>query len=97
MIVLDTSFIIDYFKGREKEAREKKILFCKILLFDIRAAEESSSIAAKLMAIGKDVNALDILIAGIAIANGADKIITRDSDFIEIAKVSDIEVMLYDI
>lgn len=129
MIVLDTSFLIDYFRGvkvtcslvdeediaittityheiltglkRKRSKREEKFFkrfFSEIrmLPFDVRAAEESSSIAARLTAIGKDVNALDILIAGIAIANGADKIITRDSDFETIAKVSDIEVVLYE-
>ena len=129
MIVLDTSFLIDYFRGvkvtcslvdeediaittityheiltglkRKRSKREEKFFkrfFSEIrmLPFDVRAAEESSSIAARLTAIGKDVNALDILIAGIAIANGADKIITRDSDFEIIAKVSDIEVVLYE-
>ena len=129
MIVLDTSFIIDYFRGveatyglidegediaittityheiltglkRKRSKKEEKIFKrffseVRILPFDIRAAEESSSIAAKLLAVGREVNALDILIAGIAIANGAEKIITKDSDFEEIARVSDIEVVLY--
>ncbi len=131
MIVLDTNFLIDYFRGvkatydlvdeeddiaittityheittglkRKRSKREEKFFKrffseVKILPFDVRAAEESSNIAARLMAIGKEVNALDILIAGIAIANGADKIITRDPDFEEIAKVSDINVVLYNI
>jgi len=131
MIVLDTSFVIDYFRGveatyglvnedddvvttaityheittglkRKRSKREEKFFKrffseVKVLPFDVRAAEESSSIAARLMAIGIEINALDILIAGIAIANGADKIITRDPDFKEIAKVSDIEVLLYDV
>lgn len=130
MIVLDTSYLIDYFRGvkatydlvdeeddiaitaityheilaglkRKRSKREEKFFKrffseVKILLFDVNAADESSSIAARLMAIGREVNALDILIAGIAIANGADKIITRDQDFEEIAKVSDIEVVLYE-
>jgi len=130
MIVLDTSFLIDYFRGvkatydlvdeeddvaittityheilaglkRKRSKREEKFFKrffseVKILPFDVKAAEESSSIAAKLIAIGREVNALDILIAGIAIANGANKIITRDPDFEEIAKVSDIEVVLYE-
>ena len=129
MIVLDTSFIIDYFRGveatydlvdegeevttttityheiltglkRKRSKKEEKVFKrffseIRILPFDDKAAEESSSIAAKLLAIGKEINALDVLIAGIAIANGAEKIITRDSDFEEIAKVSDIEVVLY--
>ena len=130
MIVLDTSFLIDYLRGveatydltdeeneiaittvtyheimvglkRNRSKREEKFfrrLFSevKILPFDIKAAEESSSIAARLMAIGKEINALDILIAGIAIANGADRIITRDTDFKEVAKISDIDVVLYE-
>ena len=130
MIVLDTSFLIDYFRGveathdlvdeddvdvaittityheiltglkRRKSKKEEKFFKrffseVRILPFDVKAAEESSSIAVRLMALGKEVNALDILIAGIAIANGAEKIVTRDSDFEEIAKVSDIEVILY--
>ncbi len=129
MIVLDTSYIIDYLRGvdaardlvgdgdeiaitvvtyheimtglkRKKRRREEKILRrflseIRILPFDINAADESSSIAARLMAVGKAVNALAILIAGIAIASGAEKIITGDSDFLEIAKVSNIEVVLY--
>ncbi|BAJ50778.1 hypothetical protein CSUB_C0921 [Candidatus Caldarchaeum subterraneum] len=49
----------------------------------LRAAEESSEIAARLLASGKEVNALDILIAGIAVANGIEKIATRDKDFLE--------------
>jgi len=130
MMVLDTSFLIDYLRGvratydlvdeendvvittvtyheimvglkRRKSKKEEKFfkrLFSevKILQFDVKAAEESSSIAARLMAIGREVNALDILIAGIAIANGADKIITRDPDFEEIAKVSDVDIVLYE-
>ena len=129
MIVLDTSFLIDYFRGveatydlvsedddvavttityheilaglkRKRSKKEEKFFKrffseVKILPFDVKAAEESSSIAARLMAIGREVNALDILIAGIAIANGADKIITSDEDFKEIAKVSDLDVVLY--
>lgn len=130
MIVLDTSFLIDYFRGveatydlvsedddvavttityheilaglkRKRSKKEEKFFKrffseVKTLPFDVKAAEESSSIAARLMAIGREVNALDILIAGIAIANGADKIITRDTDFEEIAKVSDVGIVLYE-
>jgi len=40
----------------------------------VKAAEGSSNIAAKLSAIGREVNALDVLIAGIAVANGIEKI-----------------------
>jgi len=129
MNLVDTSFLIDYFKGVEavkglvtageqyvttvitfheimtglKRARAKKeesffkriLSRMTVLEFDVRAAEESSTIAAKLEAIGMSVNALDILIAGIAVANGVSKIVTRDRDFLEIAKVADIDVLTY--
>ena len=42
---------------------------------------------ARLLNIGKIVNTLDVLIAGIAVTNGADKIVSRDKDFLEISKV----------
>jgi len=74
MIILDTSFLIDY---------------------DLNAADKSSEIMAKLLSSGKAVNALDVLIAGIAIANGADKIATRDGDFGEISKIAKLEVRVY--
>jgi len=74
MIILDTSFLIDY---------------------DLNAADKSSEIMAKLLSSGKAINALDVLIAGIAIANGADKIATRDGDFGEIAKIAKLEVHVY--
>lgn len=33
--------------------------------------------------------------AGIAIWNGADKIVSRDKDFLEIAKVTELEIEVY--
>ncbi len=38
---------------------------------------------------------MDLLIAGIAIANGVEKIATRDKDFLEIEKITDLEVIIY--
>jgi predicted nucleic acid-binding protein len=128
MIVLDTSVIIDYFKGKNKsfdivgtsdavttvityheilsgikhkKARKEEMLLrrffsdIKILDFDIRASEESSEVMARLLSIGITVNTLDVLIAGIAIRNGADKIVSRDLDFVEIAKVTGLEIEVY--
>ena len=59
------------------------------------AAEKSSEIMADLMTAGRSVNALDVLIAGIAIVNGAEKIATGDKDFIEISKVSELKTLVY--
>ena len=60
--------------------------------FDLSAAEKSSKIMAKLLSSGKAVNALDVLIAGIAIANGVEKVATRDEDFMKISKVVELEI-----
>jgi hypothetical protein len=42
------------------------------------------------------VNALDVLIEGIALANHAPAIITADDDFAEIAKYAGIDVTRYE-
>ena len=125
MIVLDTSFLIDFFKGKNmpldiinsdvattvitfheiisgvkhKKAKNEEKFFrrffsdIKVLDFDLKAAEMSSEIMASLLNIGKVVNTLDVLIAGIAITNGAEKIASSDKDFIEISKVTDLDVL----
>jgi len=127
MIILDTSFLIDFFKGEEgtlaiirsdiattvmtyheilsgikhkKAKREEKFFrrfFSKIKIFDfdLNAAEKSSEIMAKLLSSGKAVNALDVLIAGIAIVNGAQKVATKDEDFMEMSKVVGLDVQVY--
>jgi predicted nucleic acid-binding protein len=127
MIVLDTSFLIDFFKGKNmpldyinsdvtttvitfheiisgvkhKKAKNEEKFFrrffsdIKVLDFDLKAAEKSSEIMASLLKIGKVVNTLDVLIAGIAITNGAEKIASSDKDFIEISKVTTLDVLRY--
>jgi len=128
MILLDTSFLIDYFKGvqetrnliageeccttvinyheimagvkrirakREESFFQRLFSRIRVLRCDLRAVEESSDIAAKLAMIGREINALDILIAGIALANGVEKIVTRDIHFAEIEKVAEIKVITY--
>jgi len=47
-----------------------------------------------LLRIGKPINALDVLISGIAVANGADEIATSDKDFQTIQKVANISVTM---
>jgi|LGVF01.1.fsa_nt_gb predicted nucleic acid-binding protein len=125
MIVLDTSYLIDFFRGERrtleimnsdvattvvtyyeilsgighKKARREERFFkrffseIRILEFDLSAAEKSSEIMANLMTAGRSVNSLDVLISGIAIANGAEKIVTGDKDFIEISKVSELKTL----
>jgi tRNA(fMet)-specific endonuclease VapC len=126
LIILDTSALIDLFRGRDEilkvigddaattvinyheifvgikrhkskaEERFFRRFFSdiKILDLDPAAAEKSSEIMARLLALGTTVNAFDVLIAGIAEANGADALITKDSDFQSIARVTDLNVRM---
>jgi tRNA(fMet)-specific endonuclease VapC len=127
MIVLDTSALIDFFKGEEnirefmdkdvtttiisyyeifsgikhRKARKEEQFFrrffseIEVLDFGLKAAEEASDIMGRLLSLGTPVNSMDVLIAGIAAANGAEKIISRDRDFISIGKVSKFDVLVY--
>jgi hypothetical protein len=127
MNILDTSFVVDLFRGDEKvsafldaESATTAVTYYEIMSYRKRrklktegavfekfftevpvlpltraAAEEASAITARLMDIGRPVNALDVLIAGIALANGAERVITRDRDFLEIAKICDLSVTIY--
>jgi tRNA(fMet)-specific endonuclease VapC len=63
-----------------------------LLSLDSDAAEESAKIMGSLLRIGQPVNALDVLIAGTAISNGAEKILTRDRDYEKIGRVSNLRV-----
>src|SRR5712691_12229218 len=61
---------------------------------DAAATEEASKVMGSLLRIGKPISALDVLVSGIAIANGADTIVTSDRDFQTIQKIANIEVLL---
>ncbi len=67
----------------------------KILDFDMRAAEKAGEIMAHLLTQGNPVNTLDVLIAGTAITNGAERLISRDRDFEKISQVSELAVLIY--
>jgi predicted nucleic acid-binding protein len=62
MIVLDTSFLINYFRGRNPV----------------------------------DISLKDQQVAVTAVSHGASHIITDDRDFIKIAKVTDLEMTLFE-
>lgn len=64
----------------------------RLLPLDAGASEEAAKIMGGLMRIGQSVNALDVLIAGTAVTNGAEKILSADKDYEKIAKVSDIRL-----
>ncbi len=95
------SFYELFWKALEKNAkREMKVILglfslSPVLDFDIKSAKEASRIKMRLRKIGKDVNDFDILIAGICLANGVEEIWTKDKDFKEIEKISDIKVVIF--
>ena len=127
MIILDTSALIDLFRGgneirkmvdgdaastaisyheiyvgikRNKAKAEERFFtrfFSGTKIFDLdrASAEKSSEIMSRLLALGISVNAFDVLIAGIAVANGAETLITRDRDFESIAKVTELNMKVY--
>jgi len=66
----------------------------QFLVLDSAATEEASKIMGALLRIGKPINALDVLISGIAVANGVDEIVTSDKDFQTIEKVANISVTM---
>jgi len=53
---------------------------------------KAAKIMGGLMRIGQSVNALDVLIAGTAVANGAEKLLSGDRDYQRIFKVSDLKL-----
>lgn len=65
-----------------------------MLGLDHQAAEAASKIMGSLLRLGAPINALDVLICGIAVSNNADSIITSDKDFDEVRKVADIDIQL---
>jgi predicted nucleic acid-binding protein len=63
-----------------------------LLALDSEAADESAELMGSLFRIGQPVNALDVLIAGTAISNGAELVLSNDEDFQKIAKVSELKI-----
>lgn len=67
-----------------------------ILDLDRKAAEEASKIMARLLSDGRPIKSLDVLIAGIAKANSATQVISRDRHFECISDVVDFEILVYE-
>ena len=64
----------------------------RVLPLDDEGAEEAARMMGGLLRAGRQADALDVLMAGTAAANAAEKIIAADADFAEIGKVSDLKV-----
>ncbi|HXW36742.1 MAG TPA: type II toxin-antitoxin system VapC family toxin [Nitrososphaerales archaeon] len=77
----------------ERQERMVKSFFhqMKLLPLDSACADESARIMGGLLKTGQAVNALDVLIAGTAVANGAEKLISADRAYEKIASVSDLK------
>lgn len=65
-----------------------------VLPFDIFCGKSSRSIWKIGKKIGEKINEFDIMILGIMLHNGIDKIITRDRDFEKASKYLDIETII---
>ncbi len=92
----------EIFTGIKHRASSKEDAFFRqffanieILDLDRKAAEEASEIMARLLNEGCPVKPLDVLIAGIAKANGANKIIAGDRHFECISGIVDFEIAVY--
>ncbi len=85
-----------YHRKQERQERKIKAMAARALVLplDVGAVEESAKIMGSLLRVGRPVNALDVLIAGTASANGATLLITSDRDFLEIEKVSELRIRL---
>ncbi|MCL4334963.1 MAG: type II toxin-antitoxin system VapC family toxin [Candidatus Thermoplasmatota archaeon] len=85
-----------FHKGMRAEERNIRSFLRQSIVFplDQNSAEKASRIMGRLFKLGLTINALDTLIAGIAIETGMDKIVTLDRDFLQIAKVTDLDVII---
>ncbi|MBS7645728.1 MAG: type II toxin-antitoxin system VapC family toxin [Candidatus Bathyarchaeia archaeon] len=78
-----------YHKGLIKEGIiiKRFIKSLALLIFDEDSSDKAAQIMGSLLKAEKTVNVIDILIAGIALANGVEDIITKDGDFKVIEEV----------
>ena len=78
-----------YHRGLVKEGRVLRRLVkgLNLLTFDEESSEKAAEIMGMLLRAGRPVNVIDVLIAGIAVANGVEEIVTTDRDFKTIEEV----------
>ncbi|AIG97115.1 PIN domain-containing protein [Archaeoglobus fulgidus] len=107
MVVLDTSVVIEKVKRKEKIGENitavtfveyprivfYKEFYGKILFPDIEDFVLAHKIQSRLVKLGKAKTFADLLIASICI-NRNEELITKDSDFKDIANVSELKLRL---
>jgi tRNA(fMet)-specific endonuclease VapC len=83
-----------FHKNMAKKERVLRAFLGKapVLTLDQAASEESARIMSALLKIGRPINVLDVLIAGIAAVNNAELLIGSDTDFNAIAKVTSLRI-----
>ena len=83
-----------FHKNMQKKEKMLKTLIQNMTMLPLSqdAAEESARIMGALLKIGRPVNVLDALIAGIAQSNNAEEVLSRDADYKEIAKISNLKI-----
>ena len=72
---------------REERILRNLLKLMHVLDLDEISADRAAEIMSRLLRAGRPVNAIDVLIAGIALANGVEEVVTRDSDFEVIEKI----------
>jgi predicted nucleic acid-binding protein len=65
-----------------------------VLPLDAEASEESARIMGSLLKIEKPTKVLDAMIAGTASSNGASALITKDEDFDQVQKISNLNIQI---
>lgn len=82
-------------KGRSTARRlESSLSRFPALPLDREAALKAAEIRAELSALGREKPHVDVLIAGIALRNNV-ALVTRDRDFLDIARATGLDVSLY--
>jgi len=79
---------------KEEKAVRTFIRRTVLLGLDSNSATEASKIMGNLLRLGIPINPLDTLISGIAVANGAEEIVTSDRDFEQVAKIVDLKIQI---
>ena len=98
--ILSTVSHFEIFRAQQKMGNKEQTFFYnlfafyQVISFNISSSEKASEIQSNLDKIGHKVNAFDVLIAGTMLGHGIFKIVTLDSDFDIIRKVTDIEVII---
>ena len=66
---------------KEEIILKRLIRSLDLLIFDEDSSDKAAQIMGGLLKAGKPINVIDVLIAGVALANGVEDIITKDEDF----------------